>query len=81
MGMLHNMRSVGPMHASHDEEKHQNESNGETFSIRHVIYRPETFETLKKKKAYAREIQKILSSKWLPSVSCRRLSQDESLRL
>lgn len=33
MGMLRNMRSVGPMHAPHDEEKDYNENNGETFSI------------------------------------------------
>lgn len=80
MGMLRNMRSIGPVHAPHDEEEHQNESNGETFSICHVIYRLETSKTLNEKKAYAREIRKILSSKWLSSVSCRRLSLDGSLR-
>lgn len=79
MGMLRNMRSVGQMHAPHDEEEHQNENNGETFPIGHGIYRPETSETLNEKKAYAREIRKILSSKWLSSVSCRRLSHDEPL--
>lgn len=46
MGMFRNMRGVGPVHAPHDEEEHQNENNGETFLIWHVIYRPEMLKTL-----------------------------------
>lgn len=49
MGMVRNMRSVGPMHASHDEEEHQNENDGETFSIGHGMCRPEASETLNNK--------------------------------
>ncbi len=49
MGMVRNMRSVGPMHAPHDKEEHQNKNYGETFSIGHGIYRPETSETLNNK--------------------------------
>lgn len=49
MSMLRNMRSVGPMHAPHGEEEHQNQNNGETFSICHGIYRPGTVETLNNK--------------------------------
>lgn len=48
MGMVGNMRSVGPMHAPHDEEEHQNKKDDETFSTGHGIYRPETTETLNK---------------------------------
>jgi hypothetical protein len=46
MGMIRNMRSVGPMHAPHGEEEHQNKNYGETFSIGHGTYRSETTETL-----------------------------------
>lgn len=37
IGVLRQMRSVGPMHASHDEEEHQNKNDGKTFSIGHGI--------------------------------------------